>query len=269
MTILSNLIKSVFDYAGYTIISERLYLLGLTQNTSFSNWISLQNELAGKELSTEEESFLKFCTVNLSKSKSQILQDLFVLWATENQNSGMYLEFGAADGILHSNTYLLENEYKWSGLLIEPHPKAFKKLNRNRKNSLLIEAAVDPTFSQISSHGVLRDADQISGLDGFLGNDSHLSRREIAKGIKVKLINLHNALTQYKIGKLDYISIDTEGSEAEIVKHFDWEKYSPKVITIETNGNQEFEIEIESKMKFLGYKLFSRQISRWDLWFYR
>ena len=56
----------------------------------------------------------------VNKSKSQIFQDLFVLNELDYLENGFFIEIGAANGIDLSNTYLLETEFKWSGIVVEP-----------------------------------------------------------------------------------------------------------------------------------------------------
>ena len=56
----------------------------------------------------------------LEKSKSQLAQDIFVVANTTHKKNNFFVEFGATDGITISNTYLLEKELNWKGILIEP-----------------------------------------------------------------------------------------------------------------------------------------------------
>lgn len=68
------------------------------------------------------------------------------------EGGGFYIEAGANDGILQSNTLLLERSRNWSGLLVEPSTPAFEKLQTNRPNNILVNAALvdDPTMSQVA-----------------------------------------------------------------------------------------------------------------------
>ena len=70
---------------------------------------------------------------NLSFSKSQIRQDLFVLNELDFKNNGFFIEFGAANGLDNSNTFILENKFGWDGLLAEPAKIYHQNLAINRK----------------------------------------------------------------------------------------------------------------------------------------
>lgn len=69
----------------------------------------------------------------LPKSKSQLRQDLFVLSELEFKRNGYFVEFGATNGIELSNTYILEEEFEWNGILAEPAKCWHEDLKINRK----------------------------------------------------------------------------------------------------------------------------------------
>ena len=75
-------------------------------------------------------------------SYSQLGQDLEVIKFYNNKENGFFIEIGASDGIILSNTYLLETQYKWKGICYEPIPNNFKKLVKNRPNSICYDKAV-------------------------------------------------------------------------------------------------------------------------------
>ena len=68
----------------------------------------------------------------LNKSKSQLGQDIFVSAYTEFNKKNFFVEFGATNGITHSNTYILEKELNWNGILVEPASVWHKELDSNR-----------------------------------------------------------------------------------------------------------------------------------------
>ena len=84
-------------------------------------------------LATEEFDFLVFVLKRLGMSRSQISQDLWVLYETNFKRQGYFVEFGAADGLKWSNTYILEKSFGWSGIVAEPNPVFHEALRRHRQ----------------------------------------------------------------------------------------------------------------------------------------
>ena len=76
----------------------------------------------------QKDKVLKF----LDKSKSQLGQDIFVVANSDNKKENFFIEFGATDGVTISNTYLLEKELNWKGILVEPASIWHQNLEKNR-----------------------------------------------------------------------------------------------------------------------------------------
>ena len=69
-------------------------------------------------------------------SHSQIGQDLFVLRELKEKRGGFFVEIGGHDGVTHSNTYLLEKEYEWEGIVVEPAKRFHTALESSRNCTL-------------------------------------------------------------------------------------------------------------------------------------
>ena len=76
------------------------------------------------------------------KSFSQLGQDLEVLKFYNNKKNGYFIEMGASDGIELSNTFMLEKDYNWTGMCIEPIPRRYAELVMNRPNSVCCNEVV-------------------------------------------------------------------------------------------------------------------------------
>ena len=140
-------------------------------------------------------------------SYSQFRQDLFVLFMLNNKKNGRFVEFGGADGVTHSNTLLLERDYEWRGMIIEPTQSAFKELSSNRSSCLLVHAAVS---TESLGHVDMVLSGQISSIVGFHGNDGHAEKRidALNKGAveTVPLVNLSLLLqSHFSEGEIDYM----------------------------------------------------------------
>jgi len=202
---------------------------------------------------------------NLDQSKAQLRQDLFVLSELEFKKNGYFVEFGATNGFDISNSYLLETKFNWKGIVAEPAKKWHHELKKNRKvnidtNCLWSETGNELTFNEV-------DDAELSTIDKFSSSDKHENLRKKGKQYKVKTISLNDLLNKYNAPKLiDYLSIDTEGSELEILKNFDFNSFKFRVITCEHNLNKNRE-KIYKLLTENGYKRKFTEISKFEDWY--
>jgi FkbM family methyltransferase len=193
--------------------------------------------------------------LNFSGSSfSQFRQDLFILFMLNNKKSGRFVEFGGADGVTHSNSLLLEKDYEWRGMIIEPTQSAFKELSSNRSGCLLVHAAIS---TESRGHVEMVLSGQTSSIVGFHGNDGHAEKRITAYNNgaveTVPLVNLSLLLqSHFSDDEIDYMSIDVEGAEVSILKGFDF-KLKPSLLTIEHNRRDIDLSEIETLMDAQNY----------------
>ena len=89
----------------------------------------------------------------LSESKAQLHQDLFVLSELKEKRKGFFVEFGATDGVEFSNTWLLENNYDWQGILAEPAKCFHKELKFNRNCIIDTRCVFNNTGSMMAFNG--------------------------------------------------------------------------------------------------------------------
>jgi FkbM family methyltransferase len=232
--------------------------------------LRLLQTLAGDTNSTRAE-LAKVVLDNAELSYAQYQQDCFALWATGFKSAGTFVEFGAADGVTHSTTYMLEKSYGWSGLLIEPRAWAFKEAARRRPNSTVVRAAVDPSYQLNPAPIELVLAGQLSSIVTYSDRDRHAFRRSQGRKVKVPAVNLTSQILEcVPDGLIDFMSIDVEGPELDIIKGFDFSAVQVTALTIEVNDRVDEATEIAKILAARGYyQPFGRDVSREDLWFLR
>lgn len=199
------------------------------------------------------------------ESKSQLEQDVWVLQTTQKKD-GFFVEFGATDGITGSNTYALE-KLGWKGILAEPNPAWHYELANNRPDCIVSHDAV---FSETGKtvNFVCPKADDLATIEEYRYTDEHAYKRQNANTIQVQTVSLNDLLERHNAPKdIDYISVDTEGSEYDILKAFDFDKYNVKCFTIEHNFIEPRRSEIYSLMTSKGYICVHPERSKWDSWF--
>ena len=198
---------------------------------------------------------------SFSYSRSQLLQDLFVVIACDAKREGYFVEVGVGNGETLSNTYLLEKQYGWKGILAEPNPEFHQSIDAKRA-AILDRRAV---FSQSGKTlELLLDANEgeLSTLVDFDHRDSHV---RTGRAVPVKTVTLDELLAEHGAPALiDYISIDTEGSEYEVLRGLDFAKTKVMVFTIELNFDREKMKKIEAVLSKVGYKPVLEEISEFD-----
>ena len=179
---------------------------------------------------------------------SQIGQDKNVIKYYNGKKGGYFLDIGATNGIDINNTYLLEKKYKWKGICVEPQKKYWRDLNKNRdciklNNLLYSKEGLELEFSEAGALG---------GITSHI--DKHLEAKK-ENQVKLKTETLNNILEKYDAPEyIDYLSLDTEGSELEILKGIDLNKYKIGYLNIEHNFVEPRRTEIKNYLENRGYK---------------
>ena len=226
----------------------------------------MANQIADLELLKKIEKDQRSNFIDyLDLSKSQLRQDLFVLSEMNFKKNGFFVDFGATNGLDLSNSYLLETKFNWNGILVEPAKYWHNELRKNRKVNINTDCVWVETGKELLFNEV--DDAKLSTIDQFSKNDQYGNLREKKNQYKVKTISLNDLLDKYSAPELmDYLSIDTEGSELEILKSFNFDKYKFKVITCEHNHNDNRE-KIYNLLSQNGYKRKFTEISKFEDWY--
>jgi FkbM family methyltransferase len=261
---MKKLIQKILGLFGIKILRtvdfEKLWIdLSTYRNLKYS--IELLSEVPFSLRQIFQDIFIE----NYKQSRSQILQDIFVLAVLDSKKNGYFVEAGASDGLDCSNTFLLEKNFDWNGLLIEPSKLGFNKIASNRKASainfaLFSASGLSMKFRETVSPG-------LSSLSDFSNNDYMSSQRVDKLVYQVETITLQDALNNAGAPKVvDFLSLDTEGSEFEILKNFDFNSYSFSVITVEHAFSEQRE-KVYELLTSNGYQRVLSDISVYDDWY--
>ena len=194
-------------------------------------------------------------------SRSQLGQDISVITFYNNKYNGYFVEIGASSGIALSNTYLLETKYNWKGICVEPIPFEYNELVKNRKaicsnlaiynESNKILKFVIKNFSMCS--GLAETMDESVCIDNVIHNRG--VNYDVDKIIDVKTITLNDLLIKANSPNfIEYLSLDTEGSELEILKSVDFNKYTFGIIDVEHNFVEPRRTNIRNLLETNNYK---------------
>jgi hypothetical protein len=237
--------------------------IGITKNSTLAHLEQYQKDVE-KILQLPNEYLMQILEIK-RHSKAQLWQDLFVLLETGFKKKGFFVEFGATDGLNLSNTHLLEKEYQWKGILAEPVKYFHDLLKKNR--SCPIETNCVWSSSNSFIDFIENEDRNFSTIKKFKNFD--LNVRNKYKSYQVQTISLNDLLKKYNApNMIDYLSIDTEGSEFEILNNFNFSEYHFKIITCEHNFNKNRE-KIHDLLKKNGYQRKYVGFSNFDDWYVR
>jgi FkbM family methyltransferase len=209
--------------------------------------------------------FLEFFATNRSETSSQLSQDLFVIYFTGGKKDGFFLEIGACNGFKLSNSLVLE-KHGWKGIVSEPNPIWHNKLI-NRKCIISKKAVFSKSGLKLKFKSVEKYP-ELSGLEQYLEKDNNYEFRNNANTNEVETISLNDLIEENASeNNIDYISIDTEGSEYEILKNFNFKKYNVEIITVEHNFVEKKRDLIFDLITSHNYIRVFTNISRWDDWY--
>jgi FkbM family methyltransferase len=158
--------------------------------------------------------------------------------------SGFFVDVGAHDGKTINNTLYFEKNNNWTGINIEPIKKVYNNLVINRPDCININCAVCNNNGETEFICNTGYTEMISGIkDTFdprhmkrLQNENkyHGSSTEI---IKIATKKLETICNDHKISHINYLSIDVEGGEYEVIKSINFDKVFIDVIGFENNYN--------------------------------
>jgi FkbM family methyltransferase len=213
--------------------------------------------------------FQGLCMLDVGKrlSTGQIRQDLFVLAALGDKPCGYFVDIGAGNGVTMSNTYMLEKVRQWKGLLVEPARGWHESLLKNRVSTVDNRCVWNKSGERLE---FTETADaHLSTISKFLDLDKHakVRRNTIVGQYEVVSVSFNDLLEEHRAPKVvDYLSMDTEGSEYDILSALDFSRYSFRVITIEHNFTPN-RAKLQQLLQSRGYVIVLPQVSEFDDWY--
>ena len=165
---------------------------------------------------------------------SQFGEEKFILSFFDKEYQGKFVDIGCFHPTRHNNTYKM---YKsgWHGINIDLNPLTIDLFNFARKKDININAAISDTeenkklyfVGELNTQNTL-EANHLL----FLKNHHNLKEEEISEQI-IKTKRLDKILDSYNFNDIDFMNIDVEGHELNILNSIDFLKYKIKFICIE------------------------------------
>uniref|UniRef100_A0A6C0H9V6 Methyltransferase FkbM domain-containing protein n=1 Tax=viral metagenome TaxID=1070528 RepID=A0A6C0H9V6_9ZZZZ len=147
----------------------------------------------------------------------------------KNKQNGVYIELGALDGLLYSNTKFFEDSLNWKGILIEPHPNKFELLKQIRPNNFLFNDLVSCYTEPLKFKYFVDIHAAVSGVEDTFTHFHYTEffNKEQNKflpqnTIYIKPKTLTDIIKSTNITYIDFLSLDVEGHEYEVLQSWDF-----------------------------------------------
>lgn len=217
-------------------------------------------------MSASEKDFVEMVIHELENSRGQCFQDIAALYFLGKKQGGYFVEVGTGNGEQLSNTFMLEKSYQWNGILFEPDRRFHESIGRLR-TAKLDERPVYSSDDKVMEFLEVSNSGELSTLEDFRRADGR-SRKGLRREVRTTTLNsalkLHNAPQT-----IDYISIDTEGSELEVLQGLNLDHYNVRFLTIEHNFEEKKKKSIQDYLAPFGFRTVLEQFSHMDIWLAR
>jgi FkbM family methyltransferase len=164
------------------------------------------------------------------------------------KKDGFFIEVGANDPTQLSQTWFLEQQ-GWKGLLVEPLPNCCERLRTQRPRSIVCQTAVGspPQVGQATFHVAASDAwSRLGPMDDSV---------QETETLQVSVKTLDTVCAEHNVRQIDFLSIDVEGMELDVLKGFNLQRYQPSLILLEDHMDT---IHLYLYMRHSGYRLSKR-----------
>ncbi len=200
------------------------------------------------------------------KNARSLAENLLIREYFNNKKNGFFVEVGANDPTHHgSQTWHLEQNLQWTGVLVEPIPHLAEKCREHRPKAKVFECAcVGKNDAQTITLFIpydLEDTHEIYSRSA-IGVNIDDGRFTQHKKIVVEARTLNSILKEAEVKNIDLLSIDVEGAELEVLLGIDLNKYSPGLILLE---DKHLYLTKHRYLKKNGYRLVKR--TRQNCWY--
>lgn len=177
---------------------------------------------------------------------------------------GTFLELGAMDGVLYSNTKTLEDR-GWTGYLIEPDPVSFSKLPKNRPNSKCFNVAIAQERGKIDMR-MGNKIHAVTAVDDGMAKGFRDKWHKNSQTISVDCCPISDLIKFEEVPRLNFWSLDVEGREFDVLSTFDW-RIHVDFLLMETLDHfyKETNDKCRELLKSKGY-IFREKIHLNELW---
>lgn len=202
--------------------------------------------------------------MNTNIYSKQFIDDGYVTFSRDKQDrhaidnifsrkrNGYFVDVGASDGISENNTFLMEKYYDWNGLCCECDPRDIATLREKRTCNIIDSPIFSVTGTVVNFE--LHWANHLSGITGF---QLPKYRSIVSGNVSMVTMSLNDCLKIHNAPHIiDYMSLDTEGTELDILSTFNFDQYVINYIAVEHNFQEPKRTNIKKLLEKHRYTLY-------------
>jgi len=167
----------------------------------------------------------------LHGSFSQKGEDLIIDKYFKHKKKGFYIDVGSFHPQMNSNTKFFYDR-GWHGINIEPNPTRIKLFLQERKRDRNLNIGIGTTTKRALFYEF-----EAKGLSTFSKEEADSLLKigyKLRKKNRIQMYQLREIMEKHVKSAVDFITIDAEGSDLDVLKSNDWGKYRPKLLCVET-----------------------------------
>ena len=191
-----------------------------------------------------------------SVSFSQFGEDLICRYLCDFGATGFYVDIGAYHPMLFSNTYSLYRR-GWRGVGVDPNPSVAELFQRFRPRDIFVNTAVGTDFGCVE---MAMFDDPVFNCTSDQLHNVPLPMRHTARLTKVTIQPLREILKRNDVDSVNFMSIDCEGRDLDVLRSNDWSRCRPSLLCIEDQSVDWQNSSIVSFLSDLGYTLRARAV---------
>ena len=164
-------------------------------------------------------------------SYSQRYEDIILLRALGERADGFYIDIGAGHPIFDNVSFAFYSR-GWRGLTVEPNPRLARLAQAIRPRDVSLQMLVGATTGEAAFHLV----DDFHGLSTTIEAHARAAWTEFGKGAqsaRLPMTTLTELCRKHVKAPVDFLKIDVEGAERDVIAGGDWSVFRPKIIVIE------------------------------------
>jgi FkbM family methyltransferase len=194
----------------------------------------------------------------MTGSFSQLREDLVIDDLLEHKERGFYVDVGASDPVKFNNTKNFSRK-GWRGINIEPDFAVFSSLEADRPNDINLNIGIGSDDTSMTFYRF--EAKWVSTLSPEKAESAKAQGNRLLETIEVPVKRLDEIFERYCGEKeIDFLSVDTEGWDLEVLEGNDWSRFRPRLVCVETvqspaeGDSSEYRSQLAGFLEARGYR---------------